>query len=179
VGGPLKSKPTWLNALARSITSVFFALLHQNELKKAIGSVPLDNANLPMTQQIAAAVGAFQEQNTGHKPKAVNVVVNHDTVVVTLNDALSPAEIRLAKSPAGAAQMQDYHRQLFASSCGTLLQEIKRLTGLEVCEATAKLETVTGAVMQVFATGTMVYVFLLSGRIPAEYEMAITSNDHS
>ena len=148
-------------------------------MKKAIGSVPLENSNLPMNQQIAQAVSAFQEQSTGHKPKAVNVVVNHDTVVVTLQDALSPAEIKLAKSPAGAAHMQDYHRQLFASSCRSLLLEIKRITGLDVRDATAQLETVTGAVMQVFATGTVVYVFLLSGRIPAEHEMAITSNDPS
>jgi len=148
-------------------------------VKKAIGSVPLDNKILPMTHRIAEAVSAFQEQSTGHKPKAVNVVVNHDTVVVTLHDALSPAEIKLAKSPAGAAHMQNYHRQLFTSSCGSLLQEIKRITGLEVREATADLETVTGAVMEVFATGTVVYVFLLSRRLAAEHTSGSASNDHS
>jgi uncharacterized protein YbcI len=148
-------------------------------MKKAIGSNPLENSTSTMKQQIAGAVGAFQQQSTGHKPKAINVAMSHDTVAVTLHDALSPAEIRLAKSPSGAAQMQDYHRRLFASSCGTLLQEIKRITGLDVREATAELETATGAVMQVFATGTVVYVFLLSGRVPAEHDGGNASNDHS
>jgi len=166
-------------AFAFDHVGFFFALLPWNEMKKPIDLAPLENSNVPITQQIAEAVGAFQQQSTGHKPKAVNVIMSHDTVAVTLHDALSPAEIKLAKSPGGAARMQDYHRQLFASSCGALLQEIKRITGFDVRKASAELETVTGAVMQVFATGTIVYVFLLSGRIPAEQGSGNASTDHS
>jgi uncharacterized protein YbcI len=76
--------------------------------------------------------------------------------VITLRGALSPAEKALAKSPAGAAQMQEFHRQLFANSSDSLRQEIKRITGVEVREANAEIETRTGAVMQMFATGTVV-----------------------
>jgi uncharacterized protein YbcI len=132
-----------------------------------------------MKQQIADAVCAFQHHSTGRAPKAVNVVISDDTLVVTLRDGLSPAETKLAKSPAGAVQMQNYHHRLFKCSCGSLLLEIKRITGLEVREATADLETSTGAVMQVFVTGTIVYVFLLSGRIPAEQESGSASKSHS
>jgi uncharacterized protein YbcI len=88
--------------------------------------------------------------------------------VITLRGALSPAEKTLAKSPAGAAQMQEFHRQLFASSAESLRQEIKRITGVEVREATAQVETATGAVMQLFAPGTVVQVFLLARRVPAD-----------
>jgi hypothetical protein len=41
-------------------------------------------------------------------------------------------------------------------------QEIKRITGREVCEATAEIETETGTVVHAFATGAMVQVFLLT-----------------
>ena len=63
--------------------------------------------------------------------------------------------------------MQEFHRQLFADSADELRQEIKRITGVEVREATAEVETKTGTVVQVFTTGTMVQVFLLATGIPA------------
>ncbi len=100
-------------------------------------------------------------------PKSVTVVLSEDTLVITLHEALSPAEKALARSPAGAAQVQEFHRQLFANSSDSLRQEIKRITGVEVREATAEVETTTGAVVQVFTTGTMVQVFLLAQCVSA------------
>ena len=82
--------------------------------------------------------------------------------------ALSPAEKALAKTPAGAAQVQEFHRQLFTSSSESLRREIKRITGVEVREATAEVETTTGTVVHVFTSGTMVQVFLLARSLPAE-----------
>ncbi len=58
--------------------------------------------------------------------------------------------------------MQEYHRQLFNSSADTLREEFKRITGVEVREAAAEVEPVTGTAVQVFKTGTMVQVFLLA-----------------
>jgi hypothetical protein len=63
--------------------------------------------------------------------------------------------------------MQEFHRQLFASACAPLLQDIQRITGVEVREACAEMETVTGPVMQRFATGTVVQVFLFAQNVPA------------
>jgi hypothetical protein len=37
-----------------------------------------------------------------------------------------------------------------------------------VREASAELATMTGAVTQLFATGTLVQVFLLAGKVPAD-----------
>ena len=45
----------------------------------------------------------------------------------------------LAQTPAGAAQVQAFHRELFASASESLRQELKRITGVEVREATAEL----------------------------------------
>ena len=128
----------------------------------------MDKLNSTMAQQVALAASAFQQQRTGHTPQAVTVVLSGETLVITLHGALSPAEKALAKSPEGAAQVQEYHRQLFTSSAGTLREEIKRITGVEVREAAAEVEPVTGTVVQVFRTGTMVQVFLLAQGISHE-----------
>jgi len=118
-----------------------------------------------MAQQVAQAASDFQRQRTGHAPRAVTVVLSGDTLVVTLHEALSPAEKALARSPDGAAQVQEFHRQLFKSSVDSLWQEIERITGVAVREAKAEVETTTGAVVHVFTSGTMVQVFQLAQRV--------------
>jgi uncharacterized protein YbcI len=121
-----------------------------------------------VAQQIAQAASAFQKKRTGHAPTSVTVVLGADTLVVTLHGTLSPAEQTLAKTPEGAAFVQKFHRQLFASSCEPLRQEIKRITGVEVREAIAHVEPAIGTVVQVFTTGTMVQVFQLAHSVPAD-----------
>jgi uncharacterized protein YbcI len=128
----------------------------------------MDKPSSTMARQIAEAASAFQEERTGHVPQAVSVVLSNDTLVITLHEALSPAEKALSKSPAGAAQVQEFHRQLFANDSESLRQEIKRITGVDVREASAEVETTTGTVVQVFTTGTMVQVFLLAHGVPAD-----------
>ena len=99
----------------------------------------MDKPKSTMAQQIAQAAIAFEQRRTGnHVPKSVTVVLSEGTLVITLHEALSPAEKALAQSPAGAAQMQEFHRQLFANSSDSLRQEISRITGMEVREATAE-----------------------------------------
>src|SRR5271154_2638282 len=120
-----------------------------------------------MAEQIAEAATAFQQQRTGHTPTSVSVVLSGDTLVVTLHGALSPAEQVMAQSPQGAAKVQEFHRQLFHNASDTLRKEIKRITGMDVREATAEVEPKSGAVVQVFTSGTMVQVFLLSGNVPS------------
>jgi uncharacterized protein YbcI len=128
----------------------------------------MNKAALTMAQEIGQAAIAFEQVRTGHMPRSVGVVVGEDTLVITLHGALSPAERALAKSPAGAAQVQEFHRQLFTNSSDALRQEIKRITGVEVREAAVQVEAATGTMLQVFTTGTMVQVFLLAGDVPAD-----------
>ena len=122
----------------------------------------MNEARLTVAQQIAEMASALQQQRTGHAPTAVTVVLGDDTLVVTMHDALTTAEKTLARSPAGAAQVQEFHRQLFANSSESLRLEIKRITGREVREAAAEVETATGTVVHAFTTGAMVQVFLLT-----------------
>ncbi|HKI30659.1 MAG TPA: DUF2294 domain-containing protein [Gemmataceae bacterium] len=119
-------------------------------------------------RQIAQAAIAFERRRTGHVPRGVNVVMSEDTLVITLHGALTPAEQALVQSPAGAAQVQEFHKQLFNNSSDSLRQEIKRITGVEVREAAAEVETTTGTVVQVFTTGTAVQVFLLARTVPTD-----------
>ena len=121
-----------------------------------------------MAQQIATAANAFQMNLTGHVSNVVTVVLSGDTLVVTLHEALTPAEKALAKVPGGAAQVQEFHRQLFATSSETLRKEISRITGVEVRESIAEVEPTTGTVVHAFTNGTMVQVFLLAQGISEE-----------
>jgi len=125
-------------------------------------------SNSTMAEQIARAANEFERQRTGHLPQSVTVVMSGDTLVITLHGSLSPGEKVLAQSPAGAAKVQEFHRQLFVTSCEKLQQKIKEITGVEVRETRAEIETSTGAIVQVFTTGTMVQVFLLAGKVPAD-----------
>jgi len=129
-----------------------------------------------MAQQIAEAATAFQRQRTGHAPKSVSVVLSGDTLVVTLLGALSPAEQAMAQSPEGAAKVQEFHRELFHDASDTLRQEIKRITGVEVQEASAEVEPTTGTVVQVYTTGRMVQVFLLASKVPSSNWTESASN---
>jgi len=129
----------------------------------------MNDSNSTRAQQIAKAARAFQQRRTGHTPQSVNVVLSEDTLVITLHGALSPGETAMAKSsPAGAAQVQEYHRQLFHSAADPLRQEIKRITGVEVREATVEVEKTTGAVVHALPTGAVVQVFMLARSVPAD-----------
>ena len=118
-------------------------------------------------EQIARAAIAFQLQATGHEPTSVTVILSGDTLLITLREALSPAEKAVAGSPEGAAQVQEFHRQLFLTAAHKLRQEIKRITGVEVRETTTEVDAAAGGVVHAFSNGTMVQVFLLSGGVHA------------
>ena len=111
-----------------------------------------------MAERIAQAAIAFKQQLTGRKPKSVSVAFCGETLVVTLRSALSPAEQAMAQTPE-ASGVQELYRQLFLASAETLRQEINRITGLVVLENAAEV---------FLASGVMVQVFLLSGKLPSE-----------
>ena len=123
-------------------------------------------SDLNLAQQIARAAIAFEEACTGHVPSSASVLLRENTLVITLRGALSPAEIALARSAPGAAQVQEFHRQVFQSSVDRLREAIERITGVSVHEGSVEIATPSSAVVQVFATGTVVQVFLLDGNAP-------------
>ena len=128
----------------------------------------MNQSKSTMAEQIARAASIFEERRTGHAPRSVTVVLTENTLVITLHGVLSEAEKAVAKDPAGAAKLQEFHRQLFANSSEWLRQEIKRISGVEVREAAAEVEPATGTVVHAFTSGTVVQVFLMAGSIPAD-----------
>jgi uncharacterized protein YbcI len=128
----------------------------------------MDANKRTIAQQLADAVSESQRRRTGHAPKAVTVVLSEQTLVITLHGALTPAEQALAENAAGAEQVQNFHRQLFASSVDALKQEIQRITGVQVREVAAEIDTNTGAVVHAFTSGTMVQVFLMAQAMAAD-----------
>jgi len=167
-GGLSMSKPARRNArTAFRRAGLFFAVSDAGR-RQPPGITRMSQSTTTRAQQIARAVRAFEQRRTGQKPEAVNVVLSEDTLVITLHGALSPAEKALAKNPEGAAQLREYHRALFHNSSDWLRQEIKRITGVEVREASVEVETTTGAVVQSLDTGAVVQVFLLARSVPAD-----------
>jgi uncharacterized protein YbcI len=111
-----------------------------------------------VAEQIAQAAWAFERQRTGHGAQSVAVILNENMLFITLRDALSPAELALAQRPSGAAQVQLFHRELFAGSQETLRNDIKRITAAQVNEAT----------VLVFTSGTVILVLLLANSVPTD-----------
>jgi uncharacterized protein YbcI len=126
----------------------------------------MNDSESKMAQEVAQVAIAYQTERTGHAPASVTVVLSEDTLVITMHDALTQAEKALALSPDGAARVQEFHRQLFHNSADSLREEIKRITGREVREATAEVEPASGTVVHAFTTGNVVQVYLLSELVP-------------
>ena len=103
-----------------------------------------------MAQQIGQAAIAVQQEQTGHSPEAVAVVLSDDTLVVTLHSGLTPAD------------------QDSVKSWEPLRDEIKRITGTDVIDATGEMEPITGTVIQVFTSNTIIQVFRLTQCVPAD-----------
>lgn len=137
----------------------------------------MEKSNSTVARQIAQAALEFEKRRTGHMPHYVTVVLSENTLVITLHGALSAAELALSKSPEGAAQVQAFHRELFANASDALRQEIKRITGVEVREATAEVEPSTGTIVGVFTSGTTVQVYLLAQSMAAESYSGNSSGD--
>src|SRR3954453_8943157 len=127
----------------------------------------MNDSESAMARQVAQVAIAYQTERTGHAPASVTVVLSEDTLVITMRGALTPAEKALSLRQGGAAQVQEFHRQLFLNSADSLRQEIKRITGREVREAIAEVELASGTVVHAFTTGNVVQVFLLEDRSPA------------
>ena len=123
----------------------------------------MDESKSEMAKQVAQAACDSEQQRTGHAPKSVTAVLSDDTLVVTLRGVLSPAEKDLAKGPAGAAQVQEFHRQLFINSSGLLRQAIEKIIGVGVKEATSEVAMETGTVVQIFLLADSVTAGTWSG----------------
>ena len=63
----------------------------------------MSTTNPSMAEQIGHAASAFEQMRTGHVPKSVTVVLEKETLIVTLRGVLTRAERVLANTEEGAA----------------------------------------------------------------------------
>lgn len=128
----------------------------------------MDQTKATMTQQIAEATRVIEQQRAGHAPTAVTVVRSEDTLIIALRGGLAEIDQALVQHREGAAQEQGFLRLLFTSSADSLWRESARITGADVLEAVAKVDSATGTIMDVFTIGKITQVLLLSRPVPAE-----------
>jgi uncharacterized protein YbcI len=118
-----------------------------------------------LARQIAQAIKAYEIRVDGHLPESISVVLSGRTLVITMDGALSSVELSLLQSPAGAAQVQEFHQQLFWKPNNSLWHEIKRIIGMETGGQAAD-EPAARTSVKVFFNGTVVHVFLLDRPVP-------------
>jgi uncharacterized protein YbcI len=121
-----------------------------------------------IAQKIARAAIAFQRESTGIAPESVTVLLGEKTLVVTMQDALSPAEKQMASSPEGAARVNEFHQRLFQSSAPALHDELQRILGVEIRESSIGMEPTSGRFVEVYPSGALVQVFLLTRAVASE-----------
>jgi uncharacterized protein YbcI len=157
-----------MNAEPVFITSAFFVAWKESFVTES-GSIK---------DRIARAASDFQQQCTGVTPQSVTVVLADDTLVISLHGSLSPAERVLSQSAAGAAQVQEFHRQLFATSSSAFQQQIQRIVGTGILEAAAEVEPPSGAIVHAFPSGTLVQVFQLARSPSLESVASLAGSPH-
>lgn len=126
-------------------------------------------------RQVAQAAGAFEHLLVGRAPKSVTVVADGRWMVVSLHEAFSAVERRLAADEDGAERVRDYHRYLFENSLDALRSHVRRTTGVELRGAIAHVDTTTGSVLKTFTTNPAVELFLLGQGLPA---LGVPVNTH-
>jgi len=122
-----------------------------------------------MARDIARAVIDFEHQRAGHSPESVDVTLGQNTLVITLRGVLSPGELTMARTPAGAARIEELQQQLFEAAGAGLRHDIERITGTPIVDATASVDSGRGSVVRSFPSGTLVQIYLLASTVPAQH----------
>jgi uncharacterized protein YbcI len=118
-------------------------------------SRPVHRPQRTIGEKIARAAHAFEMRRTKLARKWVAVFMNEETIMIALHGSLTGAEKAQAQSPAGAAEVQEFHRQLFAGVSALLLQQIKSITGMDVRHTSAEIDSTTGSVVHLLTTETV------------------------
>lgn len=125
-------------------------------------------SSLTITAKVAHTVHDFQRQRTGYTPKSVTVVLSDGMMVITLLEALTPAETILCQTEKGTVRLRDFHAELVRDSLGLLGAEIERISGIPLQEVVVDIDSITGDIIHIYATGTPLQVFKLAGDLSVE-----------
>ncbi len=124
----------------------------KNAWPEARWSHPVHQPQQRIGERIARAVHAFELRRMKHARKWVAIFMNEETIVIALHGSMTDAEKDLAQSAAGAAEVHEFHRQLFAGVSALLLRRIKSITGMDVRQTSAEINSTTGSIVHLFTT---------------------------
>lgn len=120
-----------------------------------------------VARRVARAIGGFEHTLLGRVPRSVTVVATPDRLVVTLHEAFSPLERRLASDAGGCCRVDDFHHDIFESSREALLHHVHRTTGVELDAGLVHVDAATGSILKTFTTESSVELVLLGQALPA------------
>lgn len=108
---------------------------------------------------IARFTDSFLEQNFGFPPRSVKVLMDHDIVVIRVDNFLSPAEIDLGMERRNTSLIHEMYSKLFDRVKSSLVGQVKQLTRKEVISSQININ---------FETELCVINFFLSSKSNGE-----------
>jgi uncharacterized protein YbcI len=100
--------------------------------------------------KVAAAITQFEREHLGRGPQEVQAWIIQDLILVRLKRVLTPAEVKLARDPAGQRLVKEVRRQLIEGSRPMLDAMILDLTGVRAVSLHSDISVKTGERVFVF-----------------------------
>ncbi|MBC8460798.1 MAG: DUF2294 family protein [Deltaproteobacteria bacterium] len=101
-------------------------------------------------EAIAHFAGIFLEQKFGFPPQSIKVLMEHDLVVIRVNNFLSPAEIEMGNEKMNTNIIHDMYSKLFNKVKSSLVDQIKQITSKKVISSQIGINFETKVFMMTF-----------------------------
>jgi uncharacterized protein YbcI len=111
----------------------------------------MEDTEATMAKRIALAAMVYEHRVTGRVPEIVTVVLGDDAVIIKACRSLAQTKAEMVKSSDCAVQLRESQRIPFNIACEPLRCEIGQITGVEVREAVAEVESSIGIGVKVFS----------------------------
>lgn len=103
---------------------------------------------------LAQTLQEFWKDYTGVSPAHVRVVANEGTIVVWLEEVLSPAQRQIANTQAGRRMLQELEERILEQARPQLQQLVEGAVGRESTLVQVHLDVSTGSVLGLFRLGS-------------------------
>jgi hypothetical protein len=120
-----------------------------------------------LARRVAHAAGTFEHLLVGRVPASVTVVTDGEWMVLSIHEAFSPGERRVATNGnGGPGKVEAYHRYLFNQGLESLCGHVRTCTGVWFRSGAVHVDRETGSVLKTLTTRPAVDMFLLGEGVP-------------